>query len=545
MKIAILSNINMDATIRLLKRDVEVYETEGYGNEIGMLLKPNSSLKLFSPSIVFVIEDLMEVIEHNLEKSCAKNKINQWFEAIEHGIDTERIFYISDTFLWGIETSVLINTGIKVYLENYWQEKLEQLMIKKSNVRIFGYRNIIERMGSNNAFSYKMWYMGKILHSIAMQKNLAEEVVSVVHKETFTPKKVLLLDLDNTLWGGLAGENDITPIELSEDHNGLAYKNLQRIILQMKKQGVLLGIVSKNNETDAMEIIERHPHMILRNEDFVCKKINWRTKPENIKEIANQLNLGLDSFVFFDDNPAERQIVKELLPEVHVADFPDKVELLPETMVAIWKKYFDRSIIIDEDVKKTKQYIENVDRENYRISVGNYDEYLKGLEIRLIRKNESKYLERITQLLNKTNQFNLTTKRYTLAEIQDIANDPKEKIFAYQVVDRFGDNGIIAVAIVSGDKTPCIRDLVMSCRVMGREIENAILDDIENELAGMGFEKIYAEYVQTSKNTPVENLYDNLGYSRKENANGHRVYELELSLKQKRSYQLELIDERT
>ena len=290
MKIAVLSNVNLNGTIRMIKKHTEVFETEGYGNEIGILMNPSSSVYLYAPDIIFVIEDVMEQICHNLDESEARMKIEQWFLNFERTIKADIIYYVSDAYLWGQELSVVVDKGLKSRIETIWQENLEQLISRCKNVRVFPYNRIIVQEGEKNAFSLKMWYMGKILHSPSMQQRIGQEIIYITKIERRTPKKLLLLDLDNTLWGGLAGEMEFSPIELSEDHIGLAYKNLQRVILEMKKQGVLLGIVSKNNIDDVENILKNHSHMVLRDEDFVIKKINWTNKADNIRTICNELN---------------------------------------------------------------------------------------------------------------------------------------------------------------------------------------------------------------------------------------------------------------
>lgn len=540
MKIAVLSNVNLNGTIRMIKKHTEVFETEGYGNEIGILMNPSSSVYLYAPDIIFVIEDVMEQICHNLDESEARMKIEQWFLNFERTIKADIIYYVSDAYLWGQELSVVVDKGLKSRIETIWQENLEQLISRCKNVRVFPYNRIIVQEGEKNAFSLKMWYMGKILHSPSMQQRIGQEIIYITKIERRTPKKLLLLDLDNTLWGGLAGEMEFSPIELSEDHIGLAYKNLQRVILEMKKQGVLLGIVSKNNIDDVENILKNHSHMVLRDEDFVIKKINWTNKADNIRTICNELNLGLDSVVFFDDNPTERQLIMQMLPEVIVPDFPERPEDLAGVMVQIWKTHFDRPVLTEEDTKKTKQYAANVKRANAKRLAASFEEYLDGLKIKLIKKNEKNQLERITQLINKTNQFNTMTKRHSMNEMQNIIASENKIVFAYQVVDCFGDNGIVAVVVVDvSSEVAVIEEFVMSCRVMGKNIENAIIQDVEDDLAEQGYSVIEAEYSATIKNKPVKDLYLNLGYAQIQSSGEYKRYSLNMNERPRRDYKVE------
>lgn len=540
MAIAVLSNINMNFVIRLLQKETEVYEAEGYGNELGILMNPGSTYHAFGADTTFLVMDLLELLEHDLESTTAGEKIDDWFGALESALKREHTYYISDAYLWGFEIDALHETGKKQELEQLWQSRLKECCKAHGNVHILPYRRMLEKLGENNAFSPKMWYMGKILLSSEAQKELSALILHKMTVQNRTPKKVLLLDLDNTLWGGLAGEADHSPIVLSEDHTGLAYKNLQRVILQMQKQGVLLAIVSKNNEEDAMKILREHPHMVLRPECFAAKKINWSPKHENILEIARELNLGTDSFVFWDDNPTERQLVQEMLPEVTVPDFPDSPEKLTTAMLAVYREYFEKNSVTNEDLAKTRQYQENEQRSHLQESVGSFEDYLKQLQIVVKRVNPSKHAERLLQLFNKTNQFNLTTKRYMAGELEEILANPHKKVFFYGVSDRFGDNGLVAAAILNlSDRIPVIEEFVMSCRVMGKNIEYAVIEDIEKEMQQAGYESLKGIYLPTAKNKPVAQLYEQLGYEEvKQLPEGGTEYRIQLAQAPKRSFYL-------
>ena len=532
MKIALLSNVNMNFVIRMLQnqsreqskavaengeeglRELSIYNAPGYGNELGLLLDPTSSYQEFGPDITFLVMDVMELLEHDL--TVEESRVERWFSMLKGALKPEKMYYISDAWVQGEELSVCFDVERKQKLEEIWDGQLTKLMAECSNVRCFPYHKLIGRLGEERAFSMKMWYLGKVLHTNEAQKAMAEEIVHLSEVAARTPKKVLLLDLDNTLWGGLAGENDHTPIKLSEDHEGLAYKNLQRVIAQMQSQGVILGIVSKNNEEDAMELIKNHPHMVLRPEAFAAKRINWQPKPENIREIAKELNLGLDSFVFWDDNPAERQLVKAVLPQVMVPDFPEKPEELAKAMAGVYRRYFEKETVTAEDLEKTKQYAQNAMRKDLEARAVDFESYLKQLDMELICEDPLKNLERLVQLINKTNQFNLTTRRYDRQTLQGFLEDGRHRVFLYRVKDCFGDNGIVSAVIIRLPENfaPIIDTFVMSCRVMGRNLEYDILADVEEQLYKEGYKSLIGEYLPTKKNKPVENLYETLGYEK-------------------------------
>ena len=540
-KLALLSNVNMNLVIRLLQKQAAVYETEGYGNELGILMNPSSSYHAFGPEITFLVEDLMELLEHDLEPETAEKRIDGWFTRLEEVLVAAQLYYIADAYLWGAELAAA-DTGRKAALEELWQRRLEMCCKAHANVRALDYHHMIESLGEENAFSAKMWYMGRILLSNEAQKRLCALILDRVRVESRTPKKVLLLDLDNTLWGGLAGEHDRTPVVLSEEHAGLAYKNLQRLLLEMQKQGVLLGIVSKNNEQDAMEILKKHPHMVLRPEVFAAKRINWTPKHENIKDIARELNLGLDSFVFWDDNPAERQLVKEMLPQVEVPDFPDKPEALAPAMAEIFREYFEKAFTTEEDRDKTAQYVALSERKRLQENVGSFEDYLRELKIVIRRAEPKKHAERLLQMMNKTNQFNLTTRRYTQAQIAELLEDGDRQVYLYSVADRFGDNGITAALIADfSGEVPVLTDFVMSCRIMGRNIEDALVEDVEKDMRSRGWSRLQALYVPTAKNVPVSGLYRRLGYG-EAGAAGEKgiLYEIGLAQTPERRYDVRM-----
>lgn len=577
-KIALLSNVNMNYVIRLLKKEHQIYETEGYGNELGILMNDQSSYYAFGPEITFLIMDLMELLGHELylpgepsgevspaageassgeacpeagkissgaafsaagEKAGGErrlaalkmpDRLRSWLETIDMCIRPGQVYYLSDAWLWGPEIYALPEPCIREELENTWLQGLRWLQQRHENVRIFPYRQIVGALGEENSFSLKMWYMGKILHTNEAQKRLAQEITALTETEQRVPKKVLLVDLDNTLWGGLAGEREHRPLELSEDHQGLTYKNAQRVLKLIEQSGTVLGIVSKNNEEDAMAVIRQHPHMVLRETDFAIWRINWSPKHENIREIAAALNLGLDSIVFWDDSPAERELVKQMLPEVEVPDFPDRPEELAPALTEIYEKYFRKARLTEEDREKTRQYAQNQQRSRLERQTGDYDEYLRRLQIRIQPVNPGAHMERLVQLVNKTNQFNLTTIRYSQEEMQKTVEDSLKKVYLYRVEDCFGDYGVVSAAIVDlTQEAPVIEEWVLSCRVMGRGVEDALLERMETELLQEGYTCLRGRYVPTAKNKPVAELYDRLGYRTiRQTEDGEKLYEIRL-----------------
>jgi FkbH-like protein len=344
-------------------------------------------------------------------------------------------------------------------------------------------------------------------------------------------KKCLVLDLDNTLWGGILGEDGMSGIALGGDYPGKAYKMFQQQILDLSRQGIILAICSKNNLEDVRQLWMTHPDVVLKEEHFALLRINWNNKADNIREIAQELNIGLDSLVFIDDNPAEREIVKNYLPEVTVPDFPGQPYQLPLFFKELAAQYFSIYALTEEDKQKTEQYKANTQRSNEQRSFTNLEEYICNLKIELkIAEVNNLTLTRAAQMTQKTNQFNLTTHRYTDADLSEMLQN-KHKIFTLSVSDKFGDSGITGLCIVQiVDRDAYIDSLLLSCRILGKNIENAFLSFILKILQSKGIKKIAADYIPSAKNAQVIDFYEKNGFTvEKEDENRVKHYTTQLS----------------
>ncbi len=523
MKLALLSNVNTDYVLRILSSRVDCAPSVGYGDIWSHLLNECSELNKFDPDMVVIIIEIEQLVTGYSNDSEKKNIIEDWFSVFDRVINAGKEYFISD--------AVFHSRNIDEYdsfseykILNSWMNALQRRVCVHTNVHILKICSEFKTAGLKNVFSDKMWYMGKIPYTNEGCRIIADEIMKAVVLPTRITKKVIILDMDNTLWGGVLGESGLDGISLSDDGIGAIYKKIQQMIRAMRATGVLLAVVSKNNYEDVQELWERHPHMILKKEDFISVKINWNDKAESIREIADELNLGMDSFVFIDDMASERDNIRLRLPAVTVPEFPDSVEEYISFMEEIFDKYFRRLRLTDEDKEKTRQYSENSQRKAAETGL-TYEEFLESLRLEVSRVdlNEAR-LDRIAQLHGKTNQFNLTTKRYTRVDI-DKLRQKGDFIFAYNVKDKFGDYGLVAVAIVD-DETAEIKSFLMSCRVMGKMIENYIINDIENEMKRQGRQFIKAVYKRTDKNKPVENFYDGMGYEvilKTENRTEYRI----------------------
>ncbi len=535
-KIALLSNVNVNFVNRKLKNHFEVYETEGYGNELGLLWNPDSSLKRFEPKAVFLLMDLAELVGHECQTERCGEILSEWFDSLKNAMEEKTLYFLSDAYLYSEERDVFPSDLTVFNLESLYQNRLQGLFERHSNVRIFPLRRLIADLGEERSFSWKTWYLGKILFSNELQGCIAQTVLKLMETEGRVPRKVLVLDLDNTLWGGLAGDYPAVDLELSEDHKGLYYKNAQRVIKKMKEAGVLLCIASKNNEEDVRKVFRECPHMVLSMEDFAAYRINWESKDVNIREMALELNLGLDSFVFWDDQPAERALIRELLPEVEVPEFPEDPGEMCGALRRLYDTYFRKLRTTKEDLEKTEAYAQNRERKKLEGNIQNFQEYLRNLKLCAERVDAADHMDRLQQLLNKTNQFNLTTVRYELSELKKKVEDPKKRVYLYRVEDRFGDYGLVAALILDLQNEPVITDFVMSCRVMGKRVEYAIISDIEAELREEGKKELYASYLPTAKNTPVKQLFEQLGYELIREEDGRKHYRISLENKEEREY---------
>jgi len=368
------------------------------------------------------------------------------------------------------------------------------------------------RIGLEQWFDHERYFSYKVHVTPEGSVALARSLTSLVRAIYGKTRKVLVLDLDNTLWGGVIGDEGADKIQIGrETPIGEAYTAFQEYCLSLQRRGVLLAVCSKNNEEIAKQGFE-HPDSVLRLSDFSCFKANWEPKHENILAIARELNVGVDSFVFVDDNPAERAIVEAQVPEVAVPNVGAGISHFAE--VVDRGRYFEAITISAEDLARATLYHSNAQRTKAESRFATYGEYLHSLEmVAEIGRFRPVYMDRIAQLINKTNQFNLTTKRYTLSELETIASDPNYIGIYGRLSDRFGDNGLISIVLGRREGTVLHLDLwLMSCRVLKRDMELAMLDAIVDEAKAVGVRTLLGVYIPTKKNGMVADHYEKLSF---------------------------------
>ena len=359
----------------------------------------------------------------------------------------------------------------------------------------------------------KLWFYGRIPLSTDASRHLAAAFAGAYRALKKGTAKVLALDLDNTLWGGVYGEDGVAKLLCDDEFPGNAFKAFQRECLRLKNQGILLVLLSKNNP-DAIAAFSAHPGMLLKEDDFVSTRINWEPKPSNIRSIAEELNLGLDSFVFIDDSPHEREAMRRMCPELSVPELPDDPAVRPQWLRALVMTWPTR--LTEEDARRSEMYISEKRRAGLRDSAISFEEYLRGLDQTLIvRRTDANAVGRVAQMHLRTNQFNLTTERHDEAAIKAMVDDPQTYVVLHgQALDKFGDHGIVicATARIEGD-TAYLQSFLMSCRVVGRAIETAFLGVLLEHLSERGVRLVRGAYIPTKKNALVRDFYRNAGFS--------------------------------
>jgi len=500
------------------------YES-GYNRYAEDVLFENAELAAFKPEIVFIhttwqnVSQFPEVLE---DGSAVEGRIRSemsrfetLWEKIHHGMGA---LIIQNNFdlprlrpLGNLEASEpfgRLNFLLRLNAEfgNYARSH--------SRFLINDIHYLSAQIGLTAWFDHTYWYNFHMALSPAATVALARNVAGIIKAAYGKSRKCLVVDLDNTLWGGVVGDDGVQNIVLGRDHPvGEAFLDFQRYVKGLQQRGVILAVCSKNDPENAKDGFS-HPDSILKVEDFSAFKANWNPKPDNIRAIAEELNIGLDSVVFVDDNPAERSFVADQLPDVAVPDVGSDVSRFAELLEL--ERYFELSSVVRDDLSRSAYYHSNARRTAHQDAFQNYGEFLASLEMTAdIGEFSPVYLDRITQLINKTNQFNLTTRRYTSAEVEAISHDPSFVTLYGRLTDKFGDNGLVSVLIgrVAGEALEI--DLwLMSCRVLKREMEIAVFDALVEQCLARDVRKIVGRYIPSKKNAMVAGHYASLGFSR-------------------------------
>lgn len=502
MKIALLSSYTVD----LLPKEIEKrlkdsgIVTEWYiapfNQYMQEILHPESSMKKFMPNIIILALDFNEF-------TLNSDKLPQVLSTASTQFTSSTIIVHNCAMLQSEPMQLLEwnNADSKRLLASKINCKLAELAQTFPNIYVLDLEYLVLKYGSERLFDSRFYYSAKIQYSSFGIQKVAEQLAVAILSIAGRRKKCLVLDLDNTLWGGIIGDEGIEHIMLSNDGIGKAFYDFQKMIEKLHNTGTILAICSKNDDKIALEAINNHPYMVLREDRFAAIRINWDDKASNIKSIAQELNLGLDSFVYLDDSPHEREVVRTLLPEVTVPDLPGDFSEYPRFLAEL--PYFETFSCTEEDARRGQMYVQERQRKDLQRSVSSFNEFLKSLAIKVnIKKADNFTIPRIAQLTQKTNQFNLTTRRYTESDIRELAKNSSWQVLSVSASDKLGDSGIVGVAIIElmNEHKARLDTFLMSCRVLGRGIEQVFLMAVLEISRKAGMKACIAEFIPTKKN---------------------------------------------
>ena len=538
-EIGILSNVTVNSLKEILEYLCRINRIEPkieFGN-FDNIAQDSANLK--DKDLNIVIYDVLNIVDQvseffeDLEDEKYNSLINKLFTEIdiifENFRNTASVIFSSFSSLYYNYNNTKFSK-IEIFvkeLNTYVEQK------KTSNVSIINIDKIFALVGFNQSIDYRFYHSSKAPYTFEFLKNYVSAVEPIILRNSGKLKKAIIFDCDNTLWKGVIGEDGMDGIDMSPTSKlGKFYHLVQRIAVFLSKRGVIIGLCSKNNENDVLEVFRNHRDIILKEEHIVIKKVNWDDKASNIREIASDLNIGLDSMIFVDDSNFEINLINEKVPEILTIQVPITLSDYPDILLRNVYTYFNL-VLNSDDARKTEMYKQQFEREKNKITFSSIEDYLASLEIELtVVKNDKSYIPRIAQLTQKTNQFNLTTHRYTESQLEYFTSDNKHFVYAMFVKDKFGDNGLTGVCIVKEDennsKNVILDSFLMSCRIIGRNIEFVFIGYIIKELANKGYKTLGSDYIQSSKNALVENFYDKVGFNYNGNINGTKKYAIKM-----------------
>lgn len=502
--------------------NLSVYDAD-YNQIDTQLLDPNSEVYEFKPDFIAIYIAVEKLYEEFLEMPVSTRsefagmyikKIRSYWSLINNNINCKILhfgFVELDDRAFGnyaskVSISFLHQMRKLVYFLQEEQEKFD-------NVYPVELAYLQNQFGRKVTFNNQLYYTSKITLSFQILPYVAKQIVDIIKVTQGKIKKCIVLDLDNTLWGGVIGDDGLGNIEIGELGRGHAFTNFQLWLKQLKERGIILTVCSKNDEANAKEPFTKHSEMVLHLDDISAFVANWNDKASNIKYIQESLNLGMDSFVFVDDNAFERNLVKTRIEEITVAEIPEDpanyLDFLQE------ENYFETISYSNEDIKRTDQYKQEFERKDLQMQFNSIDDYLKELDMQgEANPFDELHYSRIAQLTQRSNQFNLRTIRYTESDIKRIANSDQYITIYFTLKDKFGDHGLISVVILKKEdkQTLFIDTWLMSCRVLKRGMEEYIINKIIEATKNEGYTKILGEYIPTQKNKMVSDIYDRMGF---------------------------------
>lgn len=517
------------ATEAVLSNFVLDLQVGGYGSYVDEMLNPQSALAKFKPDAIFVLLDLEDIagrlpdlcadgfgegVETEIENSLAQ--IAQLLKSFRSGNSARILFQgcvLPDSTSLGDVGDANLPRSLTSAVQRL-NQGVAALCRTISDCVFFDVDHLAARHGRANWRDARMFLASRLPIAAASFSTYSRGLIRSLSALYRAPRKVLCTDLDNTLWGGVLGEEGTDGIATGSAFPGNCYLEYQRYLKQLSSRGILLAIVSKNNDADVREAFQvRAADLALSLDNFVATKISWNEKADSLRELAKELSLGLDSFVFVDDNPVECEAIRQQLPEVAVVAAPvDEPWKLVELLSS--QSFFDAAVVTEDDVNRLSEYKAQSQRAELAGSAGSRDEFLASLGIVCTFLSAlDAPLARSVQLLAKTNQFNLTTRRRSAAEVEEFASTPGGQAVAIRVRDRFGDAGVVGLALARTNGDSCLIDsLLLSCRVIGRGIETALLAHLADNAIRAGAKHLIGEFIATKKNAPCADFYSDHGF---------------------------------
>jgi FkbH-like protein len=532
VRVALLSTFTIDLvapylTVECARRGLGARLTFGaFGQLEQQVLDPTSALYAASPDVIVLavrIEDVAPALVDGfagLSADAIATQIDGHVARVEQLLGAIRKHSNAQVLVWNQPPPARVTAGLadaaltpsQADTTTDLNRKLAVTCRTAPGAFVFDAARLAAEVGLHAWYDPKLRHLGRIPFGFAAQVAIAQRLARYLNALTRPPKKCLVLDLDNTLWGGVLGEDGLGGIRLGEDYPGNVFKTFQREVRSYRDRGVLLAIASKNNLPDVVDAFEKHDDMVLRLDDFAARQVHWNDKAQSLAAIASELSIGTDSLVFFDDNPVEREWVKSRMPEVLVVDVPTDPLRYGAALDAAGA--FDHLVVTAEDRQRAQQYQQEAKRRDLEVSAGSVDEFLRALEMRItLGAIDAATLPRVAQLLAKTNQFNVTTRRHTAADLERMLAAGAIGLWM-RIADRFGDNGLVGVAIAV-ERSPgewVIDSFLMSCRVLGRKAELALLAAVTRRLVARGARRLLGEFIPSKKNAPAADFYASAGF---------------------------------
>ncbi|KLU65066.1 NLI interacting factor-like phosphatase [Desulfosporosinus acididurans] len=548
VKIALLSSFTIQPLSEILtvkclidgiKPDIYTAPYNQYTQEI---LDRNSSLYAFKPDIIVLFIDLRTLLgdyyflPYQLNNTARKTLIFEKLDQLTNLVGILNQNCSAKVMVHNFEMPSFSPLGILESKQEFGIVEAVQLLnqhlrkVWKDNdqVLLFDYQNWCSYYGQHSLCDPKYYYLGDVKLSFEYMPMLCDAYLGYLKPLLGILVKCIVLDLDNTLWGGVLGEDGLEGIRLGPTAEGRPYWEFQKFFLALYQRGIILALNSKNNAAEVKQVLAQHPYMLLREEHFAAERINWLDKAENLRSLAQELNIGLDSMVFIDDDPLNREIVKGSLPEVTVVDLPEDPALYLTTVqqLNIWNVLQFTA----EDQQKGQMYTAQRQRKEMLESSASVEDYLSGLGMTAkIHPANTFTIPRIAQMTLKTNQFNLTTRRYEEGQIRAMAASNRYLIAGVQVIDKFGDNGITGLVMVEkGDQRWRIDNFLLSCRVIGRKIEDVMLAYVWEQARQAGVSIIEGEFIPTAKNIPSQDFYVSHGFRHVRTEAQRQIWEFDM-----------------